>query len=41
MDSINRAVSFLDTRGITTGTGNGNFSPKARLTHGEFLVMFT
>lgn len=35
----NKAVSFIAARGITTGTGNGNYSPNARLTRAEFLVM--
>ena len=35
----NKAVSFVAARGITTGTGNGYYSPNARLTRGEFLVM--
>ena len=35
----NNAVSFMAARGITTGTGNGNYSPEAKLTRGEFLVM--
>ncbi len=34
-----KAVSFIAAREITTGTGNGNFSPQARLTRGDFLVM--
>ncbi len=34
-----RAVSFIAAREITAGTGNGNFSPEAKLTRGEFLVM--
>ena len=33
------AVSFVAARGITTGTGNGNYSPEAQLTRGQFLVM--
>ena len=33
------AVSFLAAREITAGTGSGNFSPNAKLTRGEFLVM--
>ena len=33
------AVSFLAARGITTGTGDGNFEPGAKLTRGQFLVM--
>lgn len=34
-----KAVDFIAARGITTGTGSGNYSPKAELTRGEFLVM--
>ncbi|MEN6327303.1 MAG: S-layer homology domain-containing protein, partial [Syntrophomonas sp.] len=34
-----KAVRFIAARGITTGTGNGNFSPEAKLTRGEFIVM--
>ncbi len=34
----NRAISFIAARGITTGTGDGNFSPQARLTRGQFIV---
>jgi hypothetical protein len=33
------AVGFIAARGITTGTGNGNYSPEAKLTRGEFIVM--
>lgn len=33
------AVSFIAARDITTGTGGGNFSPGAKLTRGQFLVM--
>lgn len=33
------AVDFIAARGITTGTGNGNFSPDATLTRGQFIVM--
>lgn len=33
------AVDFIAARGITVGTGNGNFSPNAKLSRGEFLVM--
>jgi hypothetical protein len=33
------AVSFVAARDITTGTGNGNFSPTEKLTRGQFLVM--
>ncbi|HHV98444.1 MAG TPA: hypothetical protein GXX36_02525 [Clostridiaceae bacterium] len=34
-----KAVSFIAARGITTGTGGGNFSPEARLTRGQFIVL--
>lgn len=34
-----KAVSFIAAREITTGTGNGNFSPEAKLTRGQFVVM--
>ncbi|MEL7563542.1 MAG: S-layer homology domain-containing protein [Dehalobacterium sp.] len=33
------AVEFLAARGITTGTGNGNFNPEGKLTRAQFLVM--
>ena len=33
------AVSFIAARGITTGTGKDNFSPDAKLTRGEFIVL--
>ncbi|WMJ78786.1 S-layer homology domain-containing protein [Sedimentibacter sp. MB35-C1] len=35
----NNAVSFIAAREITGGTGDGNYSPEARLTRGEFMVM--
>lgn len=35
----NKAVGFIAARGITGGTGGGNYSPEARLTRGEFIVM--
>ncbi len=35
----NKAVSFIAARGIAAGTGNGNYSPDARLTRGEFIVL--
>lgn len=35
----NNAVQFIAARGITNGTGNGNYSPEANLTRAEFLVM--
>lgn len=35
----NKAISFIAARDITTGTGGGNFSPDAKLTRGQFLVM--
>jgi len=34
-----KAVGFIAARGITAGTGSGNYSPAAKLTRGEFLVM--
>ncbi|WP_165755681.1 S-layer homology domain-containing protein [Ruminiclostridium hungatei] len=34
-----KAVGFIAARGITTGTGGGNYSPDAKLTRGEFIVM--
>ena len=33
------AVGFIAARGITTGTGDGNFSPNENLTRGQFIVM--
>jgi hypothetical protein len=33
------AVGFISARGITTGTGTGCYSPDAKLTRGEFMVM--
>lgn len=33
------AVNFVAARGITSGTGNNMFSPEAKLTRGQFLVM--
>jgi len=35
----NKAVGFIAGRGITAGTGNGNYSSEAKLTRCEFLVM--
>lgn len=34
-----KAVGFISARGITSGTGNGNYSPEAKLTRGEFIVL--
>lgn len=34
-----RAVSYIAARGITSGTGIGKFSPEARFTRGQFIVM--
>jgi len=34
-----KAVSFIAARGITNGTGNGNFSPEASLKRADFLVL--
>ena len=33
------AVSFIAAREITTGTDNGKYRPKAKLTRGEFIVL--
>ena len=33
------AVEFIAARGITTGTGDGNFLPDDTLTRGQFIVM--
>ncbi len=33
------AVSFIAAREITKGTGDGNYSPDANLTRGEFIVL--
>ncbi|QVY61280.1 S-layer homology domain-containing protein [Cytobacillus gottheilii] len=32
-------VTYIAAHGITDGTGNGKFSPDAKLTRGQFLVM--
>jgi hypothetical protein len=32
-------VAFIAARGITTGTGGGNYSPVAIMTRGEFIVL--
>ncbi len=32
-------VAFIAARGITTGSGNGNFGPDEKLTRGQFIVM--
>lgn len=34
-----KAVSFIAARDITQGTGNGSFSPEAKLTRAQFIVM--
>lgn len=34
-----KAVSFIAARNITTGTGNGNYSPNSKLTRGQFIVL--
>jgi hypothetical protein len=34
-----KAVTFIAARGITTGTEGGSFSPDAKLTRGQFMVM--
>ena len=33
------AVTFIATKGITTGTGEGKFSPNATLSRGQFITM--
>ena len=33
------AVTFIAAREITAGTGNGNYSPEAKLARGEFIVL--
>lgn len=33
------AVDFIAARGITTGTGSNNFSPEAKLTRAQFVVL--
>jgi uncharacterized repeat protein (TIGR02543 family) len=35
----NNAVQFIAARNISNGTGNGNYSPDAKLSRAEFLVM--
>lgn len=35
----NKAISFIAARKITSGTGDGNFSPELKLTRGQFIVM--
>ncbi|MDP4095062.1 MAG: S-layer homology domain-containing protein, partial [Bacillota bacterium] len=34
-----KAVNFIAARGITSGSGNGQFSPLQKLTRGQFIVM--
>jgi hypothetical protein len=34
-----KPVGFIASRGITNGTGNGEYSPEAMLTRGQFIVM--
>lgn len=34
-----KAVSFVAARGISTGTGNGNFSPQANLTRSMLVTI--
>ena len=38
-DWYSKAVGFIAAREITAGTGGGNFSPEAKLTRGQFIVM--
>ena len=35
----NQAVNFIAAREITSGTGNGRFSPDAKLTRGQFITL--
>lgn len=35
----NKAVRFIAAREITTGMGGSNYSPDAKLTRGQFIVM--
>lgn len=35
----NKAVNFIAARDITSGTGGGKYSPEAKLTRGEFIVL--
>ena len=34
-----KAVSFIAAREITTGTGDGKFSPDMKLTRGQFIIL--
>ena len=34
-----KAIGFIAAREITTGTGGSNFSPEAKLTRGQFIVI--
>ncbi len=34
-----KAVNFIGARGITRGTGGGNYSPNNKLSRGEFIVL--
>lgn len=34
-----RAVGYIAARGIALGTGDGNFSPEANLTGGQYIVI--
>jgi hypothetical protein len=38
-DRYYKAISFIAARGVTSGTGNGNYSPAAGLKRGEFIVL--
>ena len=38
-DWYSKAIGFIAARKITTGTGSGSYSPDAKLTRGEFIVM--
>ena len=34
-----KSISFIAARGITSGSGNGQFNPGEKLTRGQFIVM--
>jgi uncharacterized repeat protein (TIGR02543 family) len=34
-----KAVSFIAARGVTSGTGDSNYSPESKLTRGDFMVL--
>ncbi|MDR7870915.1 MAG: Ig-like domain-containing protein [Tissierellaceae bacterium] len=38
-DWYEKAVNYIAARNITTGTGDGNYSPNSKLTRGQFIVL--